>query len=160
MDVAIVAFACAAVTLWCAQTGGHSALGRSKLRWAAACFLALGLGGAYMHALERRSPDEVAQFVPPYPKAVVLSRSPIVVEGTRGWIFETRDAPARVAAFYDDVARSNHWPLTHRSNNDIESLTLERPENAATIVITPRAGRTEITYLVRARQPDQPDQSD
>lgn len=154
MDVAIVAFACAAVTLWCAHSGGHSALGRSKLRWAASCFMALGLGGAYMHALERRSSDEVAQFVPPYPKAVVRSRSPIVVEGTRGWVFETSDAPTRVAAFYDDVARTNHWPLTRRSSSDVESLTLERPQNAATIVISPRAGKTEITYLVRARQPN------
>ena len=155
MDVAIVAFACAAVTLWCAHSGGHSALGRSKLRWATSCFLALGFGGAYMYALERRSSDEVAQFVPPYPKAVVLSRSPIVVEGTRGWVFETSDAPTRVAAFYGDVARSNHWPLTRRSTSDVESLTLERPQNDATIVITPRAGKTEITYLVRARQPNQ-----
>ncbi len=155
MDVAIVAFACAAVTLWCAQTGGHSAMGRSKLRWAASCFLALGFGGAYMHALELRSSDEVAQFVPPYPKAVVLSRSPIVVEGTRGWIFETSDAPTRVAAFYGDVARSNHWPITRRSTTDVELLTLERPQNDATIVIAPRAGKTEITYLVRARQPNQ-----
>jgi hypothetical protein len=155
MDVAIVAFACAAVTLWCAHSGGHSALGRSKLRCAASCFLALGLGGAYMHALERRSSDEVAQFVPPYPKAIVLSRSPIVVEGTRGWIFETSDAPTRVAAFYDDVARSNHWRLIRRSTSDVESLTLERPQTAATIVIAPRAGKTEITYLVRARQPNQ-----
>ena len=155
MDVAIVAFVCAAITLWCSQSGGHSALGRSKLRWAASCFLALGLGSAYMHALERRSPDEVAQFVPPYPKATVLSRSAIVVEGTRGWIFETADAPARVAAFYDNVARSNHWPLTRRSTSDVESLTLQRPQNAATIVITPRAGKTEITYLVRARQINQ-----
>ena len=135
MDVAIVAFACAAVTLWCARTGGHSAMGRSQLRWAASCFVALGLGGAYMHGLERRSPDEVAQFVPPYPKAVVRSRSPIVVEGTRGWVFETGDAPTRVAAFYGDVARSNRWPMTRRSTTDVELLTLERPQNAATIVI-------------------------
>jgi hypothetical protein len=155
MDVAIVAFACAAVTLWCAHSGGHSAMGRSKLRWAASCFLALGLGGAYMHALELRSSDEVAQFVPPYPKAIVLSRSPIVVDGTRGWVFETSDAPTRVAAFYGDVARSNHWPLTRRSTSDVESLTLERPQSAATIVIAPRAGKTEITYLVRARQANQ-----
>jgi len=154
MDVAIIACACAAVALWCAHSGGHSALGRSKLRWAASCFLALGLGAAYMHALERRSPDEVAQFVPPYPKAVVRSRSPIVVDGTRGWVFETSDAPARVAAFYGAVARSNHWPMTRRSTSDVESLTLERPENDATIVIAPHAGKTEITYLVRARRPN------
>ena len=152
MDVAIIAFACAAVMLWCAQSGGHSAHGRSKFRWAASCFLALGLGGAYMHALERRSSDEVAQFVPPYPNAVVRSRSPIVVDGTRGWVFETGDAPARVGAFYHDVARSNHWRLTRRSTSDVESLTLDQPQNAATIVLTPRAGKTEITYLVRARQ--------
>jgi hypothetical protein len=155
MDVAIIAFACAAVALWCAHSGGHSALGRSKLRWAAACFLALGLGGAYLYALERKSSDEVAQFVPPYPKAVVRSRSPIVVEGTRGWVFETSDAPTRVAAFYGDVARTNHWRLTRRSTSDVESLTFERQQNIATIVIAPRAGKTEITYLVRARQPNQ-----
>jgi hypothetical protein len=155
MDVAIVAFACAAVTLWCAHSGGHSALGRSKLGWAAACFLALGFGGAYMYALERRSSDEVAQFVPPYPKAVVRSRSPIIVDGTRGWVFETSDAPTLVAAFYGDVARTNHWTLTRRSTSDVESLTLERPQNAATIVIAPRAGKTEITYLVRARSLNQ-----
>src|SRR5688572_1884696 len=133
MDVAIVAFACAAIMLWCAQSGGHSALGRSKFRWAASCFLALGLGGADLNALERRSPDAVAQFVPPYPKAVVRSRSPIVVEGTRGWIFETSDSPTRVAAFYGDVARVNHWRLTRRSTSDVESLTLDQPQSAATI---------------------------
>jgi len=157
MDVAIIAFACGGVALWCARSGGHSAMGRSKLRLAASCFLALGLGAAYMHALERRSPDEVAQFVPPYPKAVVRSRSPIVVEGTRGWIFETSDAPTRVAAFYGNVARSNHWPITRRSTTDVELLTLQRPQNDATIVIAPRAGKTEITYLVRARQFNQSD---
>jgi hypothetical protein len=57
-----------------------------------------------------------------------------------------------VAAFYGDVARTNHWPITRRSTSDVESLTLERPQNVATIVISPRAGKTEITYLVRARQ--------
>jgi hypothetical protein len=114
------------------------------------CFLAIAFGAAYMKLLELRSPDEVAQYLPPYPHSSVRSRPPFAMDGTRAWIFETSDAPKAVGEFYIGVARSNGWQIKRELGRGMEVLVMRQPETVTTVLATPERGGTEITYLVRA----------
>ena len=149
MEVVIAAFACAVATLWGGRCAAKSPAIRFKLFWAGMCFLLIGVGAAYLQLLEKRSPDEVAEFVPPYPRAKVRTRPPMVVEGTRGWIFETTDKPRDVARYYAALARTNGWFLKRKATDAMEVITIEQIDIATTILIVDESNKTEITYLVR-----------
>src|SRR5688572_7654210 len=129
MDIALISFALAIACLWGARRSRDSAMARTKFYWAGMCLMAVGFGGGYLQVLEWRSPIEVAQFVPPYPCATVLSRSPIPVDNARAWTFETRHSPKSVAEFYAKMARTNGWEMKREAATNMEVLVLRQLEN-------------------------------
>lgn len=149
MGIVLLSSMLALVCLRGARGHGESAQ-RFKLYWAGMCFLAIAFGAAYMKLLEWRSPDEVAQFLPPYPKSTVRSRPPLAIDGARSWIFETSDAPKAVAEFYAAIARSNGWSVKREGNPRLEVLVLRQPATITTVLATGEHNKTAITYMVRA----------
>jgi hypothetical protein len=153
MTAAVVAFLLAILCWWAGRSGRRSAVQRFKLYWAGMCFMALAFGGAYMQILEWRSPDELSQYLPPYPYATVHSRSPVPIDNARAWVFETRDSPRRVANFYSHVARTNGWQFKRELTQSTEVLVMRQLETETTVVASRGRQKTEITYLVRTLEP-------
>jgi hypothetical protein len=149
MGTALLSSLLALACLRGARGNGESGL-RFKLYWAGMCFLVIAFGAAYMKLLEWRSPDEVSQFLPPYPRSTVRSRPPLAIDGTRAWIFETSDAPKAVGEFYAAIARSNGWPVKREFAPRIEVLVMRQPATITTILAAPEHDKTEITFMVRA----------
>src|SRR5258705_12627398 len=149
MGITLLSSLLALTCLRGARGNGESAF-RHKLYWAGMCFLAIAFGAAYMKLLEWRSPDEVAQFLPPYPRSTVLCRTPLAIDGARTWIFETSDAPKAVGEFYAAIARSNGWAVKRGFSPKLEVLVMRQPATITTILATPQHDKTEITYMVRA----------
>jgi hypothetical protein len=159
MGIALISFALAACCLWGARRGGESSVVRFKLYWAGMCFIALAVGAAYVRLLEWRSPGEVAQYLPPYPRATICSRSPVPVDNAKAWVFETPHSPKVVADFYAKIAHTNGWEMKREAADKMEVLVLRQYETVTTILAMPASGtpgrgsKTEITYLVRAAAP-------
>src|SRR2546422_5047306 len=149
MGTALLSSLLALTCLRGARGNGESGL-RFKLYWAGMCFLVIAFAAAYMKLLEWRSPDEVAQFLPPYPRATVRSRPPLAIDGARSWIFETSDAPKAVGDFYAAIARSNGWPVKREFAPRLELLFMRQPATVTTILATTGHDKTEITFMVRA----------
>src|SRR5687767_1543891 len=149
MTAAVVSFVLAILCWWAGRSGSRSGVQRFKLYWAGMSFMALAFGGAYMQVLEWRSPDELAQYLPPYPYATVHSRSPVPIDHARAWVFETRDSPRRVANFYSHIARTNGWQMKRELTQTTEVLVMRQLETVTTVVASPGRQKTEITYLIR-----------
>jgi hypothetical protein len=150
---AVVSFLLAMTCWWAGRNDWGPSVLRFKLYWAGMCFMALAFGAAYMQVLEWRSPEELSEYLPPYPYARVHSRSPVPIDHARAWVFETRDTPRRVANFYSHVARTNGWQLKRELTQSTEVLVLRQLETVTTIVATPGREKTEITYLIRLAEP-------
>jgi len=153
MTAAAVAFVLAILCWWAGRSGRRSAVVRFKLYWAGMCFLLLAFGGAYMQVLEWRSPEELSEYLPPYPYATVHSRSPVPIDHARAWVFETGDSPQRVANFYSHVARTNGWQMKRELTQSTEVLVMRQLETETTVVASRGRQKTEITYLIRALEP-------
>jgi hypothetical protein len=153
VTAAVVAFVLAIACWWAGRSGSWPAVVRFKLYWAGMCFMALAFGAAYMQVLEMHSPDELAEYLPPYPYATVHSRSPVPIDNARAWVFETRDSPRRVANFYSHVARTNGWQMKRELTQTTEVLVMRQLATITTIVASPGPHKTEITYLIRALDP-------
>ena len=149
MTAAVVSFLLAITCWWTGRSGNRPSVQRFKLYWAGMCFMALAFGAAYMQILEWRSPDELSQYLPPYPYATVHSRSPVPIDQARAWVFETRDSPRKVANFYSHVARTNGWQIKRELTQSTEVLVMRQMETVTTVVASPGPEKTEITYLVR-----------